>query len=120
MPIKPRHLEFGDIVGIVAPASAPAEPGSIDKAVAILSEIGFMPKLATNVRKRLGFLAGSDRERADDLMSMFLDPRVKAIFCLRGGYGCGRLLSLLDYSKIRAHPKIFVGYSDITALHCAF
>jgi muramoyltetrapeptide carboxypeptidase len=120
MPIKPRRLEYGDAVGIVAPASAPSDPTSIDRSMSMLAKLGFKPKLGRNVRKRAGFLAGSDRERAGDLMAMFLDPRVNAILCLRGGYGSGRLLSLLDYPKIRAHPKIFVGYSDITALHCAF
>src|SRR5205085_109159 len=65
------------------------------------------------------FLAGSDRERAGDLMQMFGNPEVKAIVCLRGGYGTARLLDLLDYNLIRANPKIFVGYSDITSLHCA-
>ena len=78
-----------------------------------------MPKLAPNARKRLGFLAGSDRQRAGDLMRMFTDPQVRAILCLRGGYGCSRLLPRLDFDVIRAHPKILVGYSDVTSLHCA-
>ena len=120
MPLKPPRLRLGDTVGIIAPASAPADPENIDRSVAALQKLGFRPHLALNVRKRNGFLAGSDRERARDLMSMFLDRKVRAVLCLRGGYGSSRLLSLLDYSQIRAHPKIFVGYSDITALHCAF
>src|SRR5208337_2637826 len=65
-------------------------------------------------------LAGSDRDRAADLMRMFTDPKVQAIFCVRGGYGTARLLPLLDYQMIHANPKVFVGYSDITSLHCAF
>jgi len=120
MPLKPRHLEFGDTVGVIAPASPPAKPENIDRSLTLISKLGFVPKLGPNARKRTGFLAGSDLDRANDLMAMFLDPKVRAILCVRGGYGSARLLPLLDYSKIRAHPKIFVGYSDITSLHCAF
>src|ERR1022692_641376 len=120
MPIKPDRLNYGDTLGIVAPASAPPDPNNIDRSVAVLERLGFKAKLAPNVRKRWGFLAGSDRERASDFMRMFADHKVKAIICVRGGYGSSRLLPLLDYRTIRANPKIFIGYSDITSLHCAF
>ena len=119
MPIKPDRLSPGDTVGIVAPASAPPEPKALDRAVETLKGLGFRIRLAPNVRKRWGFLAGSDRERAGDLMRMFQNRRVKAILCVRGGYGAARLLPLLDYHIIRANPKIFIGYSDVTSLHCA-
>lgn len=119
MPTKPDRLQFGDTIGIVAPASAPPDPKSIDRSVAVLERLGFKPKLAPKVRQRWGFLAGSDRDRAADLMRMFTDRKVKAIVCVRGGYGASRLLPLLDYAAIRANPKIFVGYSDITSLHSA-
>lgn len=119
MPIRPPRLNFGDTVGIIAPASPPPNPDAIDRCVTALEKLGFKPKPGANIRKRNGFLAGSDRERAADLMRMFTDKKVKAIFTLRGGYGSARILSLLDYAIIRAHPKIFVGYSDITSLHCA-
>ncbi|MGH7970428.1 MAG: LD-carboxypeptidase, partial [Limisphaerales bacterium] len=85
MPIKPMHLEPGDTVGVVAPASAPADPKAIDKCIAAITGLGFKPKLGRNARRRLGFLAGSDRERAGDLMAMFHDERVRAIWCVRGG-----------------------------------
>src|SRR5689334_3635897 len=120
MPIKPARLNYGDTVGIVAPASAPPHPGAIDRSVDVLEQLGFKVRLAPNARKRWGFLAGSDRDRAGDLMRMFADRKVKAILCVRGGYGSARLLPLLDYELIRRHPKIFVGYSDATALLCAF
>ncbi len=120
MPIRPTCLKYGDTVGIVAPASAPSNPRNIDLALAALEQMGFKPKPAANLRKRWGFLAGTDRERAADIMQMFGDRRVSGIICLRGGYGAARLLPLLDYDLIRTHPKIFIGYSDITALHCAF
>jgi muramoyltetrapeptide carboxypeptidase len=116
---RPRHLNFGDTIGAVAPASAPPDPQSLDRAVAFLETLGFKTQLAPHVRRRCGFLAGSDRERAGDLMKLFTDRKVKAIVCVRGGYGAARLLPLLDYKAIGAHPKIFVGYSDITSLHCA-
>ena len=117
--LKPERLCFGDSVGIVAPASAPPDPKAVDRAAEALERFGFQPKLAKNVRARLGFLAGTDRERATDLMTMFADKRVKAILCLRGGYGAGRILDRLDYEVIRRNPKILSGYSDITALHFA-
>jgi muramoyltetrapeptide carboxypeptidase len=120
VPIKPPRLNYGDTVGIIAPASAPPDPKAIDHSVQALERLGFKAKLAPNVRRRWGFLAGNDRERAGDLMKMFLDRKVNAILCARGGYGTARLLPLLDYRKIRANPKIFIGYSDITSLHCAF
>lgn len=119
-PLKPRRLNPGDTIGIVAPASAPPNPAAIDRSVEVLESLSFKVKLAPNVRKRWGFLAGSDRDRASDLMKMFSDRRVNAIICVRGGYGTARLLPLLDYQVIRANPKIFLGYSDITSLHCAF
>jgi muramoyltetrapeptide carboxypeptidase len=120
MPIKPPRLNYGDTIAVIAPASAPPDPKAVDRSVAALERLGFKPKLSPNVRKRWGFLAGADRERAGDLMKMFTDPKVNAILCLRGGYGTARLLPLLDYQTIHAHPKIFIGYSDITSLHCAF
>ncbi|EEF58570.1 S66 peptidase family protein [Pedosphaera parvula] len=120
MPNIPDRLRLGDTVALIAPASAPPDPKSIDESLAVIEKFGFKPKLSRHARKRWGFLAGSDRERASDLMEAFGDRRVKGIFCVRGGYGTPRLLPLLDYQKIRENPKVFVGYSDITALHCAF
>ncbi|MDB6123940.1 MAG: Peptidase LD-carboxypeptidase [Pedosphaera sp.] len=120
MPILPERLHLGDTVGIIAPASAPPDPKAIDQSLLVISELGFKPKLSRNARKRWGYLAGTDRERASDLMEMFCDRKVKAIICVRGGYGTARILPLLDYRKIRENPKIFVGYSDITSLHSAF
>jgi muramoyltetrapeptide carboxypeptidase len=117
--LKPERLSLGDTIGIVAPASAPPDPKAVDRAAAALESFGFKPKLAKNVRARLGFLAGTDRERAADLMAMFADKKVKALICLRGGYGTARILDRLDYDVIRRHPKILAGYSDITSLHCA-
>ena len=120
MLIRPRHLSPGDTLGIIAPASAPPEPKAVDQAVDALKHLGFRVKLAPNVHKRHGFLAGTDRERASDLMRMFMDKKVNAVMCVRGGYGTARLLPMLNYKIIRVNAKIFVGFSDITSLHCAF
>ncbi|HSY19844.1 MAG TPA: LD-carboxypeptidase [Candidatus Acidoferrales bacterium] len=117
--LKPDRLNFGDTIGIIAPASAPPDPKAIDRAAAALERFGFKPKLAKNVRARLGFIAGTDRERATDVMAMFTDKKVKGMICIRGGYGAGRILDRLDYGLIRRNPKILSGYSDITALHGA-
>jgi muramoyltetrapeptide carboxypeptidase len=116
---KPERLRSGDVVGIVAPGSPPSDPADIDRYTDALKKLGFQSKLAPNVRQRLGYLAGDDVSRASDLMGMFADDSVKAILCVRGGYGSARLLPMLDFHFIRKHPKIFIGFSDITALHCA-
>lgn len=120
MLIRPRHLSLGDTLGIIAPASAPPDPKAVDRAMDVLKRLGFRIKLAPNVHKRHGFLAGTDRERASDLMRMFTDKKVDAVLCVRGGYGTARLLPMLDYKVIRANAKIFTGFSDITSLQCAF
>jgi muramoyltetrapeptide carboxypeptidase len=119
MPLLPQHLEPGDTVGLVAPASAPVSADAIDRSLALLQNLGFKPLLGRHARQRHGFLAGPDRDRAGDLMRMFNDRRVRGIFCARGGYGTARLLPLLDYPAIRRHPKVLVGFSDITSLQCA-
>jgi muramoyltetrapeptide carboxypeptidase len=119
MPIKPARLNPGDTVALIAPASPPPNPNAIDRSVEALKALGFRTKLATNVRQRHGFLAGTDRQRAADIMDAFMDKHVQAIFCVRGGYGASRLLPRLDYRAIHSNPKIFIGYSDVTSLHCA-
>lgn len=116
--IKPKSLNHGDMVGMIAPAS-PVSEEKIEKAMEFLCSLGYRVKLGKSARKEYGYLAGNDQERVEDLEQMFLDPEVKVIFCLRGGYGSTRLLDRIDYEMIHGHPKIFVGYSDITALHIA-
>ena len=120
MPTRPERLHPGDTIALIAPASAPPDPKAVDHSVAALEEMGFKVKLGRNLRKRWGFLAGKDKERAGDVMEMFTDRKVRGIICLRGGYGTPRLLPLLDYQAIRENPKVFLGFSDITALQCAF
>ena len=109
----------GQTVGLVAPASAPNEPDRVRFAMDIIQSFGLQVKPGAHVFDRAGYLAGSDADRAADVSRMFADDSVDAIFCLRGGYGASRLLPLLDYDLIRQHPKIFLGYRDITSLHMA-
>ncbi|MBI2914727.1 MAG: LD-carboxypeptidase [Firmicutes bacterium] len=117
--IKPRALRPGDLLGVVAPAGPPDE-AALDRGIRRLGELGFTVRLGRHVRSNTGYLAGSDEERLTDLLDMFADPTVKGIVCARGGYGSLRLVPRLDPDVIRRNPKVFVGYSDITALHIAF
>ncbi len=113
---KGKRLSPGDTVGIVAPASNVAENESIRFAGDVVRSLGYKVKEGKHLYQRQQYLAGSDEERAADVNAMFSDDDVDAIFCLRGGYGTPRILPYLDYSLIRANPKIFMGYSDITAV----
>ncbi len=115
--IKPPRLQPGDTVGLVTPASAPFNVHqTLIEAREKMHNLGFKTKVGKHVGEKWGFLAGSDMHRVEDLHAMFRDPEVKAIIAIRGGYGSARLLPLLDLELIRSHPKILVGYSDITAL----
>jgi muramoyltetrapeptide carboxypeptidase len=117
MTIKfPFRLKKGDLIALVAPASPLDDANRVDSGVRYLERLGYRTLVAPHISRRVGYLAGTDKERVADLHAMFADRRVKAIFCLRGGYGSPRLLGELDYRLIARHPKIFVGYSDITAL----
>ncbi|MBL8180022.1 MAG: LD-carboxypeptidase [Blastocatellia bacterium] len=116
--IKPKRLAPGDTVGIIAPASA-ATPEAFDRAVASMTSMGFKVKIGNSARGRLGHLSATDKERLADLHWAFSDPEIKAVWCIRGGGGAPRLLGDVDYALIKKNPKIFVGFSDITALHIA-
>jgi len=114
----PPRLKPGDTVGLITPGSYISDDG-VDKAVKNLESLGLKVKKGKNLRAENGFTAGTDAERLADLHAMFADPEVNAIWCARGGYGCGRLLPQIDYKLIRRNPKILIGYSDITALAIA-
>lgn len=118
--IKPKRLLKGDLIGIISPASSPDDLTRINSGVKYLEKIGYRTIVGANVGKYHGYLAGSDEERLEDLHHMFKNKNVKAIICARGGYGSPRLLDKIDYKLIKKNPKIFVGYSDITALQAAF
>jgi muramoyltetrapeptide carboxypeptidase len=113
--IKPHALKSGDTVAVVASAAA-IERAHLERGVNVLASMGFRVKVSERVLARAGILAGDDRDRANELQGYFADPEVKAIFSARGGYGCGRLLPILDFKAMAATPKIFVGFSDATFL----
>ncbi|MGB9662147.1 MAG: S66 peptidase family protein [Moorellaceae bacterium] len=117
--LKPRPLQPGDTIGLVAPASPLGNELYLQRGIARLESWGFRVVLHRPLNTGAGYLAGSDEERAAELHAMFASPEVRALICLRGGYGSLRLLPHLDYNLIRSRPKIFLGYSDITALHLA-
>jgi muramoyltetrapeptide carboxypeptidase len=112
---KPAALRPGDMIGVVAAAAA-VEREYLEQGVAMLREMGYRVKVSAHALDRAGILAGTDSDRAAELNRFFADPEVKAIFGARGGYGCGRLLPLIDFAAIARHPKIFLGFSDATFL----
>ena len=118
--VKPPALHLGDDIRIVAPASAP-DMKNLSRSINRLNKLGFKISLGRNIRKLVqrNSLAAPADERTHELMDAFKDDSVKAILCARGGYGSIHILPHLDYDIIREHPKILIGYSDITALHMA-
>lgn len=108
-----EKLCLGDTIGVIAPSS-PEKPENIENGINFLKQQGFNVKKGRHIFDRLGFLAGNDKDRAEDLMNMFLDKSVKMVLCIRGGYGTMRTLPYIDFDIIKHNPKIFVGFSDIT------
>ena len=118
--ILPHSLQPGARIGLIAPSSPIYEEENRQKAIQLLEDMGFSVIVGQSFHEQRGYLSGSDILRAGDVNRMFEDPGIDAIVCLRGGYGAARLLPMLDYEAVRENPKPFVGFSDITALHCAF
>jgi muramoyltetrapeptide carboxypeptidase len=116
--IIPPFLSPGDTVGIATPASL-YDRELFEKGLQVLKGWGFVTRVGRKGIRKRRFLAGSDPERAEELLGMFRDAEIKAVVCARGGYGAMRLLPLLDYRVIRRNPKLFVGFSDITVLSAA-
>lgn len=116
MTLLPTKLKCGDTIGIISPAGAVKDEKALFKAVKYFENKGYKVKLAPNTLNKNSYLAGHDEDRLSDLMGFFTDNEVKAIMCSRGGYGTFRLLEGIDWNTIEKNPKIFIGYSDITAL----
>ena len=117
LPFAP--LVPGATLGVIAPAGpAPAE--AVAQVPALIERMGYVPRLFPGCHERLPFLAGSDARRRQDFMDAFTDPGIDAVICLRGGYGSGRLLDQIDWPVVFAHKKLFIGYSDISALQAQF
>lgn len=118
---RPGRLASGDCLAVVAPSSPVPEFSLAKRGFAKLSELGFELDFAPHMAESRGYLAGSDADRADDLLWALGHPRAKGIICLRGGYGAMRTVLALDHDAVRglssAPPKVFLGFSDITVLH---
>lgn len=116
---KPRALQPGDLIRIVSPAS-PLLMEKMEFCIDLLHSWGLRVDFGKHALDWTDHLAGSDEDRARDIQEAFEDPGVAAVCCSRGGYGCARLFPHLDLDRIVSHPKLFIGFSDITTLHLAF
>ena len=112
--IKPSMLKPGCRIGVVSP-SYWLKKQYMEKTSKFFQDKGYTMVMGNNNSMKWGPFAGTPQERADDIHHMFSNPKIEAIICARGGYGANRVLPLLDYNLIRDNPKIFMGYSDITA-----
>jgi muramoyltetrapeptide carboxypeptidase len=113
--IKPQRLRPGSTIAIVAPAGPP-RPDRLFRGIQFFKAHGYKFKVYPQVKKKIGYLAGSDEDRAEAVNQAFADKTIDGIFAARGGYGCIRILKHLDFDIIKANPKVLVGYSDITAI----
>jgi len=118
-PLRPAALKSGARVSLVSPAG-PSAPERIDAAIAQCQAMGWEPVLGRFARGRRGYLAGSDDERLADFDAAVRDPSTQAIWAIRGGYGTMRLLDRIDFAGVRRQPKVFIGFSDNTALHLGY
>jgi len=115
--VKP--LEPGAHVALIAPAGPLQKPEDLPRAQENTRLLGWEPIVASHATDRVGYLAGSDRDRLNDINRALRDPKIDAIWCLRGGYGVMRILAGIDYDALSRAPKAIIGYSDVTALHAA-
>lgn len=118
--VHPPSLKIGDTIAVVAPAGSVDQREALDRGIAALERMGFRVKFNERIFESSRYLAGDDSSRAEELMCAFEDSSVQAIIALRGGYGCSRLIPLLSEKRLRHHPKIFMGFSDLTTLHLFF
>jgi muramoyltetrapeptide carboxypeptidase len=119
--LKPMHLAPGDTIAVISPAApTPDAEQAFESGKKLFNDLGYSLRIFPNASQKASYLAGTDEQRLADLHAAFADPSVKAILCARGGYGCMCLLPHIDYKLIAQNPKIFIGFSDVTALHTAF
>lgn len=114
--IKPKALKPGDTVGIIAPASFVEKEADLEEARTAMEGMGLKTVFAPHVSDKFGYLAGQDRDRAEDVNAMFRRKDIDGIIAIRGGWGCLRMIPYLDYAMIRRHPKVIMGYSDLTTM----
>ena len=115
-PIYPPPIKKGETIGLVSPASPLINKDNFSSGVQVLEKKGFEVKFNRKLLNSKGYLAGSDQERADEFNKLWADPEVKALIAARGGYGCLRMIDLIDMKQIRKNPKILIGFSDLTVL----
>ena len=114
--LMPRPLRPGDTIGVAAPAGRPAHPERLAAGVAALQEMGYAVRLPATPWPGEDYLADSDQRRAAELHALFADDEIAAIIAVRGGFGCLRLLPHLDLNLLAAHPKLLLGFSDVSIL----
>lgn len=114
--IKPPALKAGDTVAITSPAGAVWDADQIETFTNILKSFGFNVMQGKTLKEKFGYFAGTDELRANELNEFFADKKIKGIFCMKGGWGCARILDKLNYDVIQKNPKVIIGFSDITAL----
>ncbi len=114
--IKPPALKPGDTVAIASPAGAVWDEKQVQVFISILEKLQLKVETGATIKKKFGYFSGTDEARAKELNGYFRDNSIKGIFCMKGGWGCARILDLLDYSLIKANPKPLMGFSDITSL----
>lgn len=119
MLVKPKRLKKGDKIGIIAPSSPCHDDISIQKGIEVLTSLGFNVEAGPNVYRKNRYLTGSDEERAEELNTFFERKDIDGIICLRGGYGCMRMIDKINFDIVRNNPKVFAGMSDITSIHNA-
>lgn len=116
--IKPKRLQKGDTIGLIAPGYA-VSTESLEKGKKALIKMGFVPYHTDRIIGNHGYFSNTDEERLADIHEMFANPKIDGILCARGGYGCTRIATKIDYNLIRNNPKVLIGFSDITVLHQA-
>ncbi|MDJ0600125.1 MAG: LD-carboxypeptidase [Crocosphaera sp.] len=114
--IKPRKLQPGSGVGLVSPAGTTFITEDINIVQDAIKALGLVPHLAPHLLDQYGYLAGKDKDRANDINQFFADPKIDLLLPIRGGWGCARILPYLDYNLIKNNPKIIIGFSDLTSL----
>jgi len=117
--LKGKALKKGDTLGIINISSVISSKDKVASLVNKVKDLGFDVVVGSSCYESFGYLAGTDELRSNDLNKMFGDKKVNGIVCLKGGYGAIRILDKIDYELIKKNPKVFIGYSDVTAMHIA-
>lgn len=118
--VKPKKLKNGDCIGIIAPCGAFRETERLEKGIKFLENKGFRVKVSEKIFAQERYMAGVDEERVCELEKFFADRDVDGIICARGGFGAVRIINKINYDIIRDNPKVFCGFSDVTALSAMF